>query len=130
MLRRWQLGETGYPITQGEKFDPDGKFVARYVPELKNLPAKFIHRPWDLGPLDLRGMGLVLGKNYPSPIVEHSEGRARALAASARLKALRQKWSGPGIGSIFIQRIFLSRVLVCVAFIKAMVLATTLGASS
>ena len=78
------------PIIQGEKFDPDGKYVARYVPELKNLPAQFIHRPWDLGELDLRGMGVTLGKNYPSPIVEHAEGRARALAAFAKLKSLRQ----------------------------------------
>jgi deoxyribodipyrimidine photo-lyase len=79
------------PITQGERFDPDGKYVARYIPELKNLPAKFIHRPWDLGTLDLGTMGITLGKNYPLPIVEHAEGRARALDAFDKLKSLRQK---------------------------------------
>ena len=79
------------PITQGEKFDPDGKFVARYVPELKAVPANYIHRPWELGPLDLGGMGVELGKSYPFPIVGHADGRARALAAFEELKALRQK---------------------------------------
>ncbi len=79
------------PITQGEKFDPDGEYVSRYVPELKNVPAKYIHRPWELGALELSGMGVSLGKNYPEPIVEHAQGRARALAAFEELKSLRQR---------------------------------------
>ena len=79
------------PIIQGEKFDPDGKFVSRYVPELKNVPAKCIHQPWKLGDLDLSGMGVVLGRDYPAPIIEHSAGRKRALVAFQKLKSSRQK---------------------------------------
>lgn len=79
------------PITQGERFDPKGHYVARYLPELKNLPAKYIHRPWDLGELDLAGMGVVLGKDYPEPIIEHRTGRERALAAFQKLKELKER---------------------------------------
>ncbi|MCB1097831.1 MAG: deoxyribodipyrimidine photo-lyase [Verrucomicrobiae bacterium] len=75
------------PITQGEKFDPDGSYVKKYVPELRNLSAKYVHRPWDLGELDLAAAGLRLGKNYPVPVIEHGAGRARALKAFDTLKA-------------------------------------------
>ncbi len=74
------------PIKQGEKFDPQGKYVTRWVPELKNVPAKFIHQPWALGELELRGMGVILGKNYPARLIGHTEGRTRALEAFQSLK--------------------------------------------
>lgn len=77
------------PITQGERFDPEGTYVRRFVPELKEIPKGFIHRPWELGPLELMGMGVQLGKDYPEPVVAHSDGRARALAAFAQFKAQR-----------------------------------------
>ncbi|MBP0446033.1 deoxyribodipyrimidine photo-lyase [Roseomonas sp. SSH11] len=68
------------PVTQGEKFDRDGAYVRRWVPELAAMPARFIHRPWD-APADIRaGAGLAEG-TYPRPVVEHAAGRARALAA-------------------------------------------------
>ena len=79
------------PIAQGEKFDPNGSYVKKYVPELKNLPSKFVQRPWELGDLELAGMGIVLGKDYPEPLVEHSKGRERALAAFQKLKAVKQR---------------------------------------
>ncbi len=60
------------PVLQGEKFDPKGDYVRRYVPELKDMPDKYIHHPWD-APTPSR--------NYPNPIVDLSEGRARALMA-------------------------------------------------
>lgn len=77
------------PIIQGEKFDPVGAYVRHWIPELKALPDRFIHRPWDLGELELAGAGVRLGSDYPAPIIAHPEGRARALGAFARLKDLR-----------------------------------------
>ncbi len=69
------------PILQGAKFDPEGAYVRRWVPELKKLPAEFIHQPW-AAPMDvLAEAGLTLGKQYPQPIVDHTAARAAALAA-------------------------------------------------
>jgi deoxyribodipyrimidine photo-lyase len=65
------------PVAQGEKFDPQGAYVRRWVPELASVPPKWIHRPWE-GPSAPRG--------YPAPMVNHEEARARALAALATLK--------------------------------------------
>jgi deoxyribodipyrimidine photo-lyase len=69
------------PILQGEKFDPDGLYVRRWVPELKDMPSKFIHQPWIASPLDLKNAGVTLGSSYPMPIIDHKVGRERALAA-------------------------------------------------
>jgi deoxyribodipyrimidine photo-lyase len=69
------------PIIQGERFDPGGTYVKTYLPELNQVPAKFIHRPWDLSDLELAGYGVKLGQNYPRPVIEHAQGRARALEA-------------------------------------------------
>ncbi len=69
------------PILQGTKFDPDGSYVRRYVPELAKVPSEFIHEPWRMPPLDLAGAGVCLGKSYPHPIIGHEEGRRRALSA-------------------------------------------------
>ena len=75
------------PILQGEKFDPDGAYVRRWVPELARLPESVIHRPWSATPLELAGAGVQLGKTYPEPIVDHKAGRERALKAYAKLRA-------------------------------------------
>ena len=77
------------PMSQGEKFDADGAYVRQWVPELLKLPNKFIHRPWEMGDLELSGLGVVLGKHYPEPVVGHTEGRQRALDAFAELKKRR-----------------------------------------
>jgi len=74
------------PILQGEKFDPDGVYVRRWVPELARLPDKLIHQPWSAAPLELTAAGVKLGSNYPKPIVDHRAGRERALAAYAKLR--------------------------------------------
>ena len=58
------------PVLQGLKFDPNGDYVRRWVPELARVPAEFIHKPWDAEPLELRAAGVVLGESYPLPIVE------------------------------------------------------------
>ena len=69
------------PILQGEKFDPDGAYVARWVPELSRLPPPLIHKPWEATPMELAAAGVRLGENYPAPIVDHKDARERALAA-------------------------------------------------
>ena len=67
------------PITQSEKFDAEGKFIKRYVPQLAQLDAKSIHAPWMAKPLALVAAGVELGKNYPKPIIDHAEARAATL---------------------------------------------------
>jgi deoxyribodipyrimidine photo-lyase len=74
------------PVLQGQKFDPDGRYVHAYVPEIAKLPNEFVHRPWDAPPLVLASAGVRLGETYPLPIVDHAAARARALAAFAALK--------------------------------------------
>jgi deoxyribodipyrimidine photo-lyase len=74
------------PILQGQKFDPKGDYVRRYVPELARLDTKYIHAPWQASPTLLNEAGVVLGKTYPKPIVEHGFARKRALAALAAMK--------------------------------------------
>src|SRR5690242_19739941 len=73
------------PVLQGEKFDPDGNYVRRWVGELAKLPASLIHQPWRATPLELKSAGVELGVTYPEPIVDHKQGRERALAAYAKL---------------------------------------------
>jgi deoxyribodipyrimidine photo-lyase len=74
------------PILQGLKFDAEGAFVKRWMPELAKLPAEFIHKPWEAPPDVLKAAGVTLGKDYPRPLVDPMEGRDRALAAFAALK--------------------------------------------
>lgn len=74
------------PVAQGEKFDPDGTYVRRWVPELAKLIGKGIHAPWTLSKADLDHAGVVLGKTYPAPIVDHALARDKALAAYRRVK--------------------------------------------
>jgi deoxyribodipyrimidine photo-lyase len=74
------------PVRQGERFDPTGAYVRRWVPELAGLPDDFIHRPWEAPPEVLGFAGIILGETYPVPIVDHAEARAAALAAFKAMK--------------------------------------------
>jgi deoxyribodipyrimidine photo-lyase len=74
------------PVTQGERFDPDGAYIRRWVPELARLQGKWIHRPWEAPASALEAAGLTLGANYPLPLVDHAQARARALAAYQTLR--------------------------------------------
>ncbi|MBI2751583.1 MAG: deoxyribodipyrimidine photo-lyase [Burkholderiales bacterium] len=67
------------PVSQSEKFDADGKFIRRYLPQLARLTTKQIHAPWLVPASDLASAGVVLGQNYPLHIVEHAQARARTL---------------------------------------------------
>ncbi|EGO94705.1 deoxyribodipyrimidine photo-lyase, partial [Acidiphilium sp. PM] len=73
------------PVLQGRKFDPDGAYVRRFVPEIANLPDKYLHAPWEAPEIVLRGAGVRLGASYPRPVVDLAEGRERALAAFAAI---------------------------------------------
>ena len=71
------------PILQGERFDPNGEYVKKWVPELLNVPKKFIHKPWEL---DNDIKNFELGKSYPNPIVNHEAARNAALEAFQKIK--------------------------------------------
>jgi deoxyribodipyrimidine photo-lyase len=75
------------PVLQGEKFDAEGAYVRRWVPELAHLPAKYIHAPWTAPAEVLASAGVVLGDSYPRPIVDHAAARAAALAAFKSMRA-------------------------------------------
>ena len=74
------------PVTQGQKFDAQGEYVRRYVPELGKLPDKFLHNPWEAPANVLEYGGVKLGETYPRPIVDLKESRDRALAALAQTR--------------------------------------------
>jgi deoxyribodipyrimidine photo-lyase len=75
------------PVLQGQKFDGDGAYVRRFVPELGALPDKYIHAPWEAPERVLQDANITLGTDYPRPIIGLPEGRARALAAYEKVKA-------------------------------------------
>ncbi|MDL2357805.1 MAG: deoxyribodipyrimidine photo-lyase [Pseudomonadota bacterium] len=74
------------PITQSEKFDAEGRFIRRYLPQLAPLGDKEIHAPWRVPAMLLEQKGIRLGRDYPAPIVDHAEARARTLARYAVVK--------------------------------------------
>ena len=67
------------PITQSKKFDPDGRYIRMYLPELANVESKFIHEPWEMSPAQQRIAGVEIGKQYPAPITDHATARAITL---------------------------------------------------
>ncbi len=68
------------PVTQSQKFDPDGAFIRRFVPELVNVPNEFIHTPWMMTSDLQTRIGCLIGKDYPAPIVDHKLARERVLS--------------------------------------------------
>ena len=71
------------PVLQSRKFDPDGIYIKRFVPELSNLAARWVHAPWTAPAEELAAAGLTLGETYPLPMIDHAFARNRALAAYA-----------------------------------------------
>ena len=78
------------PVTQGQKFDADGRYVRRWVPELARLPDKWLHAPWTAPTDVLRRSGVQLGRDYPQPLVDHAIARQRALDALKTVSGTRQ----------------------------------------
>ncbi|MDX5446154.1 MAG: DNA photolyase family protein [Zoogloeaceae bacterium] len=68
------------PVTQSERFDPQGAFIRRYLPELAKVPERYIHAPWKMDPTLQKQCGVVIGRDYPAPVIDHAAARARTLA--------------------------------------------------
>ncbi|HEY3634779.1 MAG TPA: deoxyribodipyrimidine photo-lyase [Caldimonas sp.] len=75
------------PVTQSRRFDPEGRFIRRYLPQLAGLDDQQIHAPWELGPIGLAAAGVELGRDYPRPIVDHAEAREKTLQRYGALTA-------------------------------------------
>ncbi len=75
------------PVTQSEKFDAEGTFIRRYVPELARVSSDWIHVPWTLPPLEQHAAGCEIGRDYPVPVVDHAEARIRTLARYGVVRA-------------------------------------------
>jgi deoxyribodipyrimidine photo-lyase len=69
------------PVRHGRRFDPEGAWVRRWVPELADIPTRTIHEPWRLAPDEADAVGFALGRSYPRPIVDLAQARRRALTA-------------------------------------------------
>ena len=74
-------------VEQGKKFDPNGSYTRRWIPELAALDDEVIHEPWKADPSVLESGGIVLGTTYPAPIVDHAEAREATLAAYGAARA-------------------------------------------
>ncbi|MFP3340485.1 FAD-binding domain-containing protein, partial [Micrococcus sp. SIMBA_131] len=74
------------PTLQSKKFDEDGTYIRMWVPELNNLPNKYIHKPSDTPADVLEQSDITLGKDYPCPIVDHKAARERALERYEEIK--------------------------------------------
>ncbi len=75
------------PVTQSTRFDPEGRFIRRYVPELARVPDTFIHAPWTMGGIDQTACRTKIGGDYPAPVVDHAVARERTLARFGVLKS-------------------------------------------
>lgn len=85
------------PRLQSERYDPDGAYIRKFVPELKNVPAKFIHAPHEMPPALQKEAGCVIGKHYPAPIVDHAAASAeyRRYYAAVKQKGPASREDGP-----------------------------------
>jgi deoxyribodipyrimidine photo-lyase len=75
------------PVLQGKKYDPQGVYVRRWVPELRDVETRYIHEPWKMPEAAQRDAGCVIGEDYPAPIVDHKPARERTLAAYKEARA-------------------------------------------
>ena len=78
------------PVTQSEKFDAEARFIKRYLPQLAKLPVKLVHAPWLGRPVDMTAAGVVLGSDYPHPVVDHEKARQQTLARFGAVKKTTQ----------------------------------------
>ncbi len=83
------------PVAQGRRFDPDGAYVRRWVPELAGVPVEYLHAPWTMPDAARAAPGCRIGLDYPAPIVDHRDARRRAIEAYASVRAGQGRVSGP-----------------------------------
>lgn len=76
------------PVSQGEKFDAEGAYVKRYIPELLHVPPKYIHKPWQMPEHVQQESGCIIGLDYPPPCVDHATSRLMAIERFSRAKRL------------------------------------------
>ena len=74
------------PVTQSERFDPEGRFIKRYLPQLERFTPAEVHAPWRVTAERQREAGCVVGADYPAPIVDHAVARERTLARYGKIK--------------------------------------------
>ena len=74
------------PMTQGQKFDPDGRYIRRFIPEIASLPDRYLFSPWEAPNHILQGAKIALGDTYPAPIVDLKQSRKAALVAFQSLQ--------------------------------------------
>jgi deoxyribodipyrimidine photo-lyase len=79
------------PVTQSRRFDPEGRFIRRYLPRIAQLPDAALHAPWTANPVELDVAGVVPGRDYPEPIVDHEAARRRTLARYAVVREAKAK---------------------------------------
>jgi deoxyribodipyrimidine photo-lyase len=82
------------PVTQSERFDPAGRFIRRYLPELAAVPDRHVHAPWLMSAAEQQACGVRIGSDYPAPVVDHAAARTRTLARYAVVKAATQVTEG------------------------------------
>ena len=75
------------PVTQSERFDPQGRFIRRYVPELKAVPLRWLHAPWEMPALEQQSLAVAIGRDYPLPLIAHDQARQQTLERYGRVKA-------------------------------------------
>lgn len=75
------------PVTQSRRFDPEGAYIRRWIPELARVPDAGVHAPWEIAPLEQHAAGCVIGRDYPAPVVRHEEARQRTFARYGSVKA-------------------------------------------
>jgi len=75
------------PVLQSRRFDPDGAYIRRWVPELGRVPAACVHAPWEMLPLEQQASGCIIGRDYPGPVVRHEDARQRTLARYGKVRA-------------------------------------------
>ena len=77
------------PVLQSQRFDAQGKFIRRYVPELAGCSDKMLHEPWKMSAAEQRTSGAIIGEHYPAPVVDHAEARKETLRMFEKAKAAR-----------------------------------------
>jgi deoxyribodipyrimidine photo-lyase len=74
-------------VLQGRKHDPRGEYVRRWLPELRDLPERYVHAPWEMPSETQRAAGCIIGVDYPQPMVDHAQARVHALEAFSRARS-------------------------------------------